>query len=127
MEINTLGAQPSNPVFTGAKKAEAVREVAPKAENATQDIVVAEEKQVKDVTKSEQQRLDTVIRAATQFRNVYAVSDTTFTIFKDSTGQFVTRFTSLKDGSVTYIPEPDITRFIETNQARKNALIEIEA
>jgi len=127
MEINGVNAQPSNPVFNGAKKAEAVKEVAPKALNATQDKIVPQEKQVKDVSKTEKERLDTVIRAVSEFKNIYAVSDTTFTIFKDSTGQFVTRFTSLKDGSVTYIPEPDVARFLESTKARREALIQIEA
>ena len=51
----------------------------------------------------------TVVRQS--FQDVFAVSDTTFTIFKDSSGQYITRFTSLRDGSVTYIPEPDILKF----------------
>ena len=127
MEISGVVAQPSNPVFSGAKKAEAIKEVAPKAQNATPDVVLSSDKQVKDTHKTEGQRLDTVVRAASQFKNVYAVSDTTFTIFKDSSGQFVTRFTSLKDGTVTYIPEPDIARFIESNRARNDALISIDA
>lgn len=127
MEINSLGSQPSNPVFSGAKKAEAIQEVVPKAQNASKDIVIKAEQQVKDVQQNEKSRLETVIKAASTFKNVYAVSDTKFTIFKDSSGQFITRFTSLKDGSVTYIPEPDITRFIESNNARKDALIQIEA
>lgn len=127
MEISGVVAQPSNPVFRGAKKAEAIKEVAPKEQNATQDVALPLDKQVKDANKTEAQRLDTVIKAASQFKNVYAVSDTKFTIFKDSSGQFVTRFTNLKDGSVTYIPEPDITRFNETNRARNDALISIDA
>ena len=40
--------------------------------------------------------------------NVYVVSDKKFTIFKDASGQYITRFTSLRDGKVTYIPEPQI-------------------
>ncbi|MBN66297.1 MAG: hypothetical protein CMM94_01865 [Rickettsiales bacterium] len=69
-----------------------------------------------------------VERAAQQlFKDVFAVSDTKFTIFKDSTGQFVTRFTSLRDGRVTYIPEPDIVRFLESKGAAREALIAIEA
>jgi hypothetical protein len=127
MEISNLGSQTSNPVFSGAKKAESVRDIAPKADNAVKDTEVKQVQQVKDAQKGEQARLDTVIKAANTFKNVYAVSDTKFTIFKDSSGQFVTRFTSLKDGSVTYIPEPDIQRFIDTNNARKNSAIEIQA
>ncbi len=125
MEINGVNAQPSNPVYSGAKRAEAIREVSPKSQNTSNTTSI--DKQVNDVQNVEKQRLDTVVKAASSFKNVYAVSDTTFTIFKDSTGQFVTRFTSLKDGAVTYVPEPDIARFIESNRARTDALITIEA
>lgn len=121
MDISGVNAQPSNPVFSGAKKAEAVREVAPETKNAQPDAAISQEQQVQDVQGTEQQRLDTIVQAASQFKNIYPVSDTTFSIFKDSSGQFVTRFTSLKDGSVTYIPEPDIARFIESNNARRSA------
>lgn len=127
MEINGINAQPSNPVFSGAKKAEAIKEVSPKAQNGTPEVAVKQAKEVKDTQKTEAQRLDTVVRAASAFRDVYAVSDTRFTIFKDSTGQFITRFTSLKDGAVTYIPEPDIARFIESNRARTDSIVKIEA
>jgi hypothetical protein len=45
------------------------------------------------------------------FKDVFVVGDSRFTIFKDVSGQFITRFTSLRDGTVTYVPEPDILRF----------------
>lgn len=54
------------------------------------------------------QRLQTVQDAAQSMAASFVVSDHNFTIFKDSTGQYITRFTSLKDGSVTYIPEPNL-------------------
>lgn len=49
-------------------------------------------------------------QAALSFKNVYAVSDTNFTIFKDATGKYITRYISLRDGSVTYIPEPTLVK-----------------
>ncbi len=59
---------------------------------------------------AEQQRLQTVQRLSQQVADIYVVSDRTFTIFKDVSGQYVTRFTSLRDGKVTYIPEPNLFR-----------------
>jgi|CXWL01.1.fsa_nt_gi hypothetical protein len=59
---------------------------------------------------TEQQRLQNVRRASQQVADVFVVSDRTFTIFKDVSGQYVTRFTSLRDGKVTYIPEPNLFR-----------------
>lgn len=121
------------PVFPGAAaKADAVKEVAPKAQNATTDKAVVLEQQVKDVSKTElrgaeKERFEVVLKASRMFKNVYAVSDMTFTIFKDGNGQFVTRFTSLKDGSVTYIPEPEILQYMESVGERRAAMIEVEA
>lgn len=59
---------------------------------------------------AEQQRFETVKRVSQQVSDIFVVSDRTFTIFKDVSGQYVTRFTSLRDGKVTYIPEPNLFR-----------------
>lgn len=61
-----------------------------------------------DAKAAEQQRLAALQRMAQDIANVYIVSDQKFTIFKDATGQYITRFTSLRDGKVTYIPEPTL-------------------
>jgi hypothetical protein len=58
----------------------------------------------------EQQRFEAVQRVSEQVADFFVVSDKTFTIFKDVSGQYVTRFTSLRDGKVTYIPEPNLFR-----------------
>jgi len=61
-----------------------------------------------DQQAAEQQRVQAVHRAAQAVSDIFVVSDRTFTIFKDVSGQYVTRFTSLRDGKVTYIPEPNL-------------------
>ncbi|TAF14749.1 MAG: hypothetical protein EAZ74_03180 [Alphaproteobacteria bacterium] len=48
-------------------------------------------------------------------RDIYVVGDSRFTIFKDMQGRFITRVTSLRDGTVTYIPEGDIMKFSATH------------
>lgn len=127
MEINQLNSQSSNAAFVTPKKAEVGAQLAaPKTMNGSPESV-ANQQQVADTSKSEKQRLDTMIKGSQAFKNFYAVSSTKFTIFKDSTGQFVTRFTDLKDGSVTYLPEPDIIRFMERNSEQKAAIFEMEA
>ena len=63
-----------------------------------------------DIHAAEAKRLEAVQRAATSIANSYVVSDKTFSIFKDATGQYITRFTSLRDGKVTYIPEPELLK-----------------
>lgn len=81
-----------------------------------------------EVKLSDDKRFKEVERAAqSYFKDVFAVSDAKFTIFKDGSGQFVTRFTSLRDGRVTYIPEPDITRYMESKGRAREALVEIDA
>ncbi len=57
---------------------------------------------------AEQRREEAVQRMAQEIANVFVVSDKTFSIFKDGGGQYITRFTSLRDGRVTYIPEPEL-------------------
>ncbi|MEQ1704802.1 MAG: hypothetical protein ABL867_02370 [Rickettsiales bacterium] len=59
---------------------------------------------------AQQQRFQAVQRISQKMTDPYVVSDRTFTIFKDATGQYITRFTSLRDGKVTYIPEPNLFR-----------------
>lgn len=59
---------------------------------------------------AEEKRYETVRRASEQVVDLFVVSDKTFTIFKDTSGQYITRFTSLRDGKVTYIPEPNLFR-----------------
>lgn len=69
----------------------------------------------------ERRRYESVKRSAEQARTSFAVGDQTFTIFKDTSGQFVTRFTSLRDGSVTYIPEPDMLGYLQGKRADQRA------
>lgn len=64
----------------------------------------------------DRQRYEAVQRAAEDIANVYVVSKQAFTIFKDATGQYVTRFRNLQDGKITYIPEPQLLR---QNQAQR--------
>lgn len=73
-------------------------------------------------------RYEKVARAAQSFfQDVYAVSDTTFTIYKDSSGQYITRITSLRDGHVTYLPEPQLLQYQERRARSGDSIIEINA
>jgi hypothetical protein len=68
-----------------------------------------------------------VQQAAKMFKDFFPVSDMSFTIFKDSSGQFVTRFTSLRDGKVTYIPEQNMFTYLGRSGSQFGTNIEIEA
>ena len=81
-----------------------------------------------DIRASEDRRAARVREAAkTYFKDVFVVNDTTFSIFKDSSGQYITRFTNLRDGSVTYIPEVEILQYMESKGRTREAIIEINA
>lgn len=57
---------------------------------------------------AEQRRHEAVLRVAQAIANSFVLGSQRFTIFKDSTGQYITRFTDMRDGRVTYIPEPEL-------------------
>jgi len=59
--------------------------------------------------------------------NPYVVGDQAFTIFKDSTGQYITRYTSLRDGKVTYIPEPTLFKMHSDSGGESPPLLNIKA
>ena len=81
-----------------------------------------------DIKAAEEKRLEQLQKAAQHFfKDVYAVSDTTFSIFKDATGQYITRFTNLRDGKVTYIPEPQILKYAGNRTEPRQSLVEIQA
>lgn len=60
------------------------------------------------------------VKAASQavLTNPYPVSDKRFTIFKDLAGDYVTRFTSLVDGSVQYFPEKTLFEYVKILQTK---------
>ncbi|MES2984040.1 MAG: hypothetical protein V4735_02505 [Pseudomonadota bacterium] len=76
----------------------------------------------------EDKRYDQVFNASKSlFKDVYAVTDTSFTIFKDESGQYITRYTSLRDGRVTYVPEPKLLQLFESSLKTRSAVIELQA
>ncbi len=112
--MNTIGTMPITPQAVIPQSASAVPLVAAKpAEISKLDIAVPQPapKEMKgadalSLKSVEQQRFKVVSDIA----NIYILGDRRFTIFKDVTGQYITRFTSLKDGKVTYVPEPELLK-----------------
>jgi len=76
---------------------------------------------------AEQSRAAAVRHAAQQVANVYVIADQTFSLFKDSTGQYITRFTSLRDGRVTYIPEPALFKLSGSSSGNSSPVVKIQA
>ena len=79
-----------------------------------------------DPQAAEQARQATVQRISQQIANDFILGDQTFSLFKDSTGQYITRFTNLRDGKVTYIPEPTLFK-LGGSGAESVRLLKIQA
>lgn len=118
----------ASPLFSAPKRNDIVKEIAPQAKNAEVDPTIIEQ-QVKDLTEPEKVRQDNVLKTVQSqtFRSHFALNNTTFSIFKDSSGQFVTRFTDRNTGKVTYIPEPAILEFMQHTAEQRAALVEVQA
>lgn len=126
MTVNFPGGAPIASVPLGGRKAEV-----PAVKISSDQALPELKTQVVDtveISAAEQKRFEAVKRAAESvFNNFYAVSDTKFSIYKDASGQYITRFTSLRDGSVTYIPEPDLLQSIERLRRNSEAIVRLEA
>jgi len=121
MEINLQGGVRLPQALPGARSVDFP--VVKQQENAG-STAVADTKAAEIAT--EVQRLERLQQAAENvFKDVYAVSDTKFSIFKDLTGQYITRFTNLRDGKVTYIPEPQLLKRSASYEPRQ--LVELKA
>lgn len=73
-----------------------------------------------DIPTTQEQARFAEVKAASQAvaRNPYPISDQRFTIFKDIAGDYVTRFTSLVDGSVKYFPEKTLFEYVQILQSK---------
>jgi len=76
----------------------------------------------------EERRYAQVAQAAQRLAgDPYPVSDRSFTIYKDTSGQYITRYTSLRDGRVTYIPEQRLLQAFERSQSSLKSLVALQA
>lgn len=80
------------------------------------------------VTEADKKRYEQIMAAAQSFTgDPYPISDKSFAIFKDASGQYVTRFTSLRDGRVTYVPELRLLQQFESQQRALKAVVHLQA
>jgi len=115
MDINNIT---SGPVLTGAPK------VSEKASVPAQPAVApkAPPAEIKLPQTGDEVRYEEVKMAADAVKNLYAVSDTRFTIFKDLAGDYVTRFRSLRDGTVKYYPEKTLYELVAIRSGRSGSV-----
>lgn len=128
MDISLINTQANNQTKTDfAQTRSTAAAVAPKSDVETAPVKIAAVEKP-EVKMSDDKRYEVVKRAAkSYFKDVYAVSDTSFTMFRDTSGQIITRFRNLRDGSVTYIPEPEILQYMAARGQERQALVEIDA
>jgi hypothetical protein len=100
-------SQSSNQYITAARAADTPPI---KRSDITNEMVRVPAVENTDMSKMDEKRLADMKRVIERnsFKDTFAVRDTSFTIFKDKEGQYITRFTSLRDGSVTYVQEKDV-------------------
>jgi hypothetical protein len=82
---------------------------------------------VKAPETAEKALYEEVKRTAESVKSLFVVSDVRFTIFKDVAGDYVTRFTSLKDGSVKYFPQKSLYEMMQIRQANLHSFFDTEA
>ena len=112
MEITgtAQNAQASNELINAARAAE----LSPvKKSNVTAEQVKVPAVDQTDLKRFDEKRLADIKRVVERnsFKNTFAVRDNTFTIFKDQDGQYITRFTDLRDGTITYVKEQEVQAF----------------
>lgn len=115
MEIgNAIQPQQYNQPINTARPAEVV---APKSHAATEFAVPkVYPNEESTMHGSEDERYAKIKDAMNHtMRDSYPVRDTVFTIFKDGMGQFITRVKNLRDGTVTYLPEPEIFKRLNSS------------
>lgn len=67
---------------------------------------------------------EAVKQAAEALKSTFVVSDVRFTIFKDVAGDYVTRFTSLRDGSVKYFPQKSLFETVKIRNASIQSMVD---
>lgn len=78
-----------------------------------------------DAQSAEALRLENLKQAA---RNApQPLGSQAFTMFKDSSGQVITRFRDTNSGRVTYIPEPNLLRLANASAGSAQSLLNITA
>lgn len=117
-------AQSNNELINAARAADNLQA---KRSGVSNELVRVPAVEQADLKRLDEKRLADMKRVIERnsFKDTYAVRDNSFTIFKDENGQYVTRFTDLRDGSVTYVPEKEVLGF--GNTGGSSSYMEVQA
>ncbi len=89
-------------------------------------VAVQESDVASSVEKSEASRKALVDRASQKLARVLPSSET-FIIFKNNSGEFITRITNKDTGTVRYLPEPKLVQFLDDILGNDSAVVELQA
>jgi len=124
MDISLQGGG-STPSLVGARKADSPVIRTTSTDNFPSVPLPSQDYQT-TIERAEAQRFGSVYKAsAAAARDLYPLGDKSFTIYKDSSGQYITRYVSFLDGTVSYYPEPQLVQ--QTRQPDLKPIVQIKA
>ncbi len=127
MTINLqAGGFSALPILPGARGSD-IRVGQPSSRFSPEPLKTSGDQANSSTSDTEVRRYEQVLAASQVAADPFPISDRSFTIFKDASGQYVTRYTSLRDGTVTYVPELKLLQQFETRQRQLQAVLTIEA
>ena len=122
MDIKNVMSVPGLGTFGGGQQAAKPQVSAPVKSTAPANPIPA-----KVPENADKARYEAVRQATEAVKNLFAVSDVRFAIFKDIAGDYVTRFTSLRDGSVKYFPQKSLFELAQIRNARLEGFFDTQA
>lgn len=123
MDIKNVISVPGLGTFGGGQAQSARTEIKLPVKSAAPVATVP----VKVPDNADQARYEAVQQAAKAVQNLFVVSDVRFAIFKDIAGDYVTRFTSLRDGSVKYFPQKSLFELAQIRHQRFEGFFDTKA
>ena len=122
MDIKNVISVPGLGTFGGGQQA-----AKPQVKPPANYVAPAKPAPVKVPESADKARYEAVRQATEAVKNLFAVSDFRFAIFKDIAGDYVTRFTSLRDGTVKYFPQKSLFEMAQIRTARLEGLFDTQA
>jgi hypothetical protein len=106
--MSAIGNIPSAIIAPPPVAVPTVQAAVPQSGNSNQGTPSDSDNATVDTQVLAARRAQAVQMKAENIANTHVLGDTEFAIFKDQSGQLITRFRNKVDGKVTYIPQPSL-------------------